>query len=517
MSFLPIVDRELRVRARQRSTFRFRQGGAVVAILMVGLLLVGADLSSANPNGSDLFGFLAGLAFLYGVFEGARNTADCLSEEKRAGTLGLLWLTDLRGYDIVLGKLLATSLNSFYALLAVLPPLAIPLVLGGVTAGEFWRMVLVLLSTLACSVTSGVFVSAISYGEGKAWLGTLALTAAMCLGPGLAFRSSFDGAYQAKAQAFWLGLLPVPVLGGVLLLAATRALPKSCQDVRVSGQTSWLTWFQSRWPASWAVRQQRARGRLLLREPARWLASRDQEHRWYLGAAAALACVGVVIFNPGGPESVSVLPGRWIGSMVLVNLLFAAWLAWLACQAFAGARSSGILELLLTTPVTATEWIEGHFHALRRMFLAPVVCLYAVGFLLPLVNQAARADSSVELVKTLGMALAASLLLLFALLDLSAAAWFGLWMGLRSSKVGPAVTKTVLYVLVLPTVGSLFCPFVWPLIWPVKDLIFMNYGRERLRKHLRALAAGELAAPSEPAPFPRRRTPARPLPAVLER
>ena len=31
-------------------------------------------------------------------------TADCLSEEKREGTLGLLFLTDLRGYDIVVSS-----------------------------------------------------------------------------------------------------------------------------------------------------------------------------------------------------------------------------------------------------------------------------------------------------------------------------------------------------------------------------------------------------------------------------
>ena len=508
MSFLPIVDRELRVLARQRSTFRFRQGGAGVAILAVGLLLLVADLSSSNPNGGDLFGFLAGLVFLYGVFEGARNTADCLSEEKRAGTLGLLWLTDLRGYDIVLGKLLATSLNSFYALLAVLPPLAIPLVLGGVTAGEFWRMVLVLVCTLIGSVTSGLFVSAIARSEGRAWLGTLALAVAMCLGPGLAFRASFDAAYQASARAFWLGLLPVPVLGSGLLWAATWALPRACQDARISEPKSWIAWFQSWWPRSWAAWHRRARRRLLVCDPARWLASREQVQGWSVGVAVALACVGVALLNPDKPGS-PFLPGRWIGSMLLVNFLLAAWMAWLACQAFARARSSGTLELLLTTPIAAGEWIDEHFRALRRLFLAPTVCLYAVGFLLPLMHRAVRAGSSLGWTETLGMALVASLLLLFALLDLSAVAWFGLWMGLRSSKVGPALTKTVLYVLGLPLAGSLFCLPVCPLIWLVKDVIFINYGRDQLRKHLRVLAAGESAAPYAPGPFPRLRTPSR--------
>jgi hypothetical protein len=184
-------------------------------------------------------------------------------------------------------------------------------------------------------------------------------------------------------------------------------------------------------------------------------------------------------------------------------------MAWLACQAFARARSSGTLELLLTTPIAAGEWIDEHFRALRRLFFAPTVCLYAVGFLVPLVHRAVRAGSSLGWTETLGMALVASLLLLFALLDLSAVAWFGLWMGLRSSKVGPALTKTVLYVLGLPLAGSLFCLPVCPLIWLVKDVIFINYGRDQLRKHLRVLAAGESAAPYAPGPFPRLRTPSR--------
>src|SRR5256885_5281345 len=63
-----------------------------------------------------LFRALFGFAFVYCLFIGARLTADCLSEEKREGTLGLLFLTDLKGYDVVFGKLAATSVNSIYAL-----------------------------------------------------------------------------------------------------------------------------------------------------------------------------------------------------------------------------------------------------------------------------------------------------------------------------------------------------------------------------------------------------------------
>jgi len=45
-----------------------------------------------------------------------------------------------------LGKLVSGSLNSFYGLVAVLPLLAVPILMGGISAGQFIRM------GLACSV-----------------------------------------------------------------------------------------------------------------------------------------------------------------------------------------------------------------------------------------------------------------------------------------------------------------------------------------------------------------------------
>jgi len=96
------------------------------------------------------------------------RTADCLSEEKREGTLGLLFLTDLKGYDVVLGKLVASSLHAFYGVLAILPVMAIPLLVGGVTIDEFWRVVVVALNMLLFSLAVGMFASSISRDERRA-------------------------------------------------------------------------------------------------------------------------------------------------------------------------------------------------------------------------------------------------------------------------------------------------------------------------------------------------------------
>ena len=139
MIFLPIVERELRAASRRRGTYWNRAVAALAAILIFGGALFFEAHQPPKELGKDIFNALAGLFLFSSLVAGVRYTADCLSEEKREGTLGLLFLTDLKGYDVVLGKLAATSVNCFYGLLAIFPVLAVPLLMGGITSGEFWR------------------------------------------------------------------------------------------------------------------------------------------------------------------------------------------------------------------------------------------------------------------------------------------------------------------------------------------------------------------------------------------
>src|SRR6267378_5478794 len=147
MTFLPVAERELRVAARKRNTFRVRVIAALVAWIIGSGVLV---LSKVGPGfgtpslGRGLFSVLTWLSLAVALSAGLFFTSDCLSEEKREGTLGFLFLTDLRGYDVVAGKLLATSLRGLFALLALFPVLAITLLMGGVEAGQFWRTLLAL-------------------------------------------------------------------------------------------------------------------------------------------------------------------------------------------------------------------------------------------------------------------------------------------------------------------------------------------------------------------------------------
>src|SRR5207249_1421786 len=163
MTFLPIVDRELRVAARRPATHWTRFWAALATLTIWLLLALSTPQWVPVPQlGKNLFVALGLLAFGFCIAAGVFLTADCLSVEKREGTLGLLFLTDLKSHDIVFGKLAATSVHSLYGLLAIFPVMALPLLLGGVTGAEFGRVLLVLLTTLFLSLALGMFLSTIS-------------------------------------------------------------------------------------------------------------------------------------------------------------------------------------------------------------------------------------------------------------------------------------------------------------------------------------------------------------------
>src|SRR5512140_3011983 len=109
MTFLPIVERELRTAARKARSYWMRLTTAALAMLLLGMVLWVGQLGWRWTS-AETFRLLSWYAFVYCLLAGVLATADALSAEKRENTLGLLFLTDLHGYDIVLGKLAANSL-----------------------------------------------------------------------------------------------------------------------------------------------------------------------------------------------------------------------------------------------------------------------------------------------------------------------------------------------------------------------------------------------------------------------
>ena len=139
MLFLPIVERELRIAAKNWRTYYSRTLLGLVALCGLIYLLWLLQGAGAGPGlGANILRGTSMAVFVLCLFNGVNRTADCISSEKRADTLGFLFLTHLKGYDVVLGKLFAHSMETLFLVLAILPIMGVPMMLGGVS-GELDR------------------------------------------------------------------------------------------------------------------------------------------------------------------------------------------------------------------------------------------------------------------------------------------------------------------------------------------------------------------------------------------
>jgi hypothetical protein len=88
MTFQPIVERELRVTARRSGIYRNRVLMPVLlaVILLLQWVFIPFGFSPASV-GRMVYNILAYLALAVCVLDGVRQTADCVSEEKREGIL----------------------------------------------------------------------------------------------------------------------------------------------------------------------------------------------------------------------------------------------------------------------------------------------------------------------------------------------------------------------------------------------------------------------------------------------
>ena len=407
MTVLPIVERELRVAARQGATYWVRLGIAVGAIFVAAVVLVLTFGLPPQQTGRHIFEWLAGVMMVYCLAYGRRSTADCLSVEKREGTLGLLFLTDLKGHDVVLGKLVATSVRGFYGLLAMFPVLAIPLLLGGITSGEFWRVVLVLMDTFLFSLAIGMLGSALSRDQQRAMAANLTLllllmaAPAACMyaleffGPGLrklpqllfscpvyAFYLCDDAHYGVAPDHFWWTVGVIHGLTWLLVLTAGWIAPRAWQDRPSRAE-------KSRWRELWhAWRHGPVAGQGRVSPDGPWTRMRfigsppapgssrfmsgPSSRAWPCGGWCAGRSSGRVWLDP----SVAVL------TALLLNFTFKVWLAIEAGQQLAEDRRTGAFELLLSVPLTVKDIVRGQLLALRRQFLWPLVTVLGVGLLL---------------------------------------------------------------------------------------------------------------------------------------
>ena len=103
-----------------------------------------ATLGETAAFGLLLFQIVAFVQLLLTLFFATLSAASAVSQEKDRRTFILLLLTDMRDYEIVLGKLLGALLPITIQLLVTAPVLAMLLLLGGIDPEQVLQAVLVL-------------------------------------------------------------------------------------------------------------------------------------------------------------------------------------------------------------------------------------------------------------------------------------------------------------------------------------------------------------------------------------
>lgn len=468
MAFLPIVGRELRVAARRRSVYWGRLLMAVVAFVIWAFLLFLTFAAPPQASALLIFQGLAGLSLVYCLLYGRQTTADCLSSEKREGTLGLLFLTDLKGYDIVLGKLAATSLTGFYGMLAIFPILAIPLMMGGVTNGEFWRTVLVLVNTFLFSLAVGMLVSAMSRDAHRAMGANLVLLLAIVgLPPAIAglrfaaqpslpvltelflscpvfsFYAGGDVRYAKNPSQFWLSVGVIHVLTWLLLFLASRIIPHAWRDQPRGGKLTETTAA----PKIEASRSHNTESELRFRQaaldvnPFYWLATRPERKAnrvWIF-----LLCAAVWwLLGWAASQRYWLDASVFVLTALLLNTTLKCWIAIEAGRQLAEDHKAGVLELLLSTPLSAAGIIRGQWQAVLRQFLAPLAAVIGVELLFLWYLQ--KHDAETILVWLAGIVLLVA--------DSVALFWVAMWRALNSKGPPQATFGALMRVLALPLI-----------------------------------------------------------------
>ncbi len=477
MTFLPIVDRELRVASRKRATFWMRSGMGLAAIAVGAIIQMDASSATTAYLGQRLFRWLTWIGFVYCLLAGRRSTADCLSSEKRDGTLGLLFLTDLKGYDVVLGKLMATSLNGFYGLLAIVPVLAAPLLLGGVTSGEFWRVVLVMVVTFFFSLSAGILVSAPSRDSRKAFganllllLGIAAIPPALAGAlanflprhavimplfyscPFFTLALAQDGNQQGD---FWASTAVIAGLGLLMMATASVIAPRSWQE-RVAGaklQRWHAFWY--RWTYGTPGKREAYRKHLLNRGAYYWLAARGRlkpVQVWVLLAVIAVWWTWLQIQNGSYWQNDALNPLN-ITAAIMANTTLKLWICIEAGRQLAEDRRSGAFELLLTSSLKARDILVGQWRALFRQFSWPLLAVLALE-IFGLFEASSHAPISESFPDGTFLWVCGIAILLADLITLG---WVAMWTALTARSANQAIIGAVVRVLAPP----------WFLLWVV--------------------------------------------------
>ncbi|MBI3849341.1 MAG: hypothetical protein HY298_03465 [Verrucomicrobia bacterium] len=488
MIFLPVIKRELRSEARRPFNYWLRVMGAAAAFLVCASLIWDSHVPPAKL-GARLFAILHSTILLTIWVMVPALTADCLSRERREGTLGLLFLTPLTARSIVVSKSLVHALRSMTLWLAAVPILAIPILLGGVG----WLDVVTAFTLELCAVLLALTAGLLASSSAKRWTRALVLAEinsmffAIVFGCLLSFifwfniRGNLPASTYSNGFRFGLGQLIegailstgagginfwnsgwsnyfVRIPGGVVqfwflilgqmfalsmllfVFVALLAARRVDQTWREEPPSARILWWERTFctPIIWLTFFRRMMRHKLERNPIGWL-----EQRTWSGRLVTWSWFAVMISLYSAVMSNSGVYLQHFGSLQS----FMAWLlvgtiAFSAAGSLRRERETGVLELLLVSPVGVRHIIGGRVRGLWGQFLPAMALL--LGIWLYFANIFSLGDSSVP-----GGRVAFGEILFFGNTFLTLPV-IGLYFSLRSTNFVSAFLVTILVGLLLP-------------------------------------------------------------------
>lgn len=453
-----VLARELRANARRPRTYWTRVAVALAALAYV----FSVSSTIENGGGRDLFFRVITIATALCVVEGARRATGAIADEKQEGTFGLLLLTKLSGREIIFGKFASLLFQSLQLLLVVAPIFAIPVLLGGVSVGDFlrsfapiWHVLFISVATALCAsalLPTALSATMLTLSATLFWAFFFAVAAAMtrewrwlmAINPLTPLIWTVD----RMAGPYWVVLSSMATAHGVLLWAMHRIGLRLREEWRAEQRFKIDIERHERLQSQ--ARTRAARSPWFRGNAIAWLTLRELSLHGSAGGIAMIAGVlafGFQMLGFGG------IPLNFICGWFLVFFIAAG-----SPLTIARMRRDGGLELVLTTPMSPRKLIAGHFVGVVRAFGLPAAILLLSLCALIWKHPQYEGARMLEANQSHLLALLCAMLV---------APIVGLWSALTAKTPARAAIKTVFLVVILPAT----IPFTQPFYYPVVALL----------------------------------------------
>lgn len=524
MRLFTVAGREFRSGARQPWTHRIRWLTATLFFVLLLWLLWVHDVLKFGGSAYRVFESLSNITLVYCLLIAAARSSDAISSERREGTLGLLYLTELNSLEIVAGKVATNAVATGYGLMAIFPLMALPILMGGIQFSHFWKVVLSLLNSMWLGTAFGFAASVLCTRQFPAVGIAFSLSLSALLGipllswglhevffpnPFCAGLAGFSPYYSIEwadinrrtygTNNYWTSFLSIHLLGWTTFLWVAWRLSRSWRDAesrpalirRLTDKTSRQNSGQAAW-------KNRFRARLLDINPFLWLGGRAR----FSSPLVFGILVIMVLFTTlvachyagrkmGGGQLEPFIGHMfcWFILSCILQTVMGYHAAACASQRLAEDKQTGALELILCTPIGDRRIFSGLWLAYARALFAPglltLLCHFFLMWHVATAFMLERHGMSPDLPKSAGaiiwMALTTSipgsiyhqewvpyfmLRVLFLAMILLAAnwvalGWVGRWLGLRMKHTGFAPIASLALMTIPPWIAfAVLCYFL---------------------------------------------------------